>query len=261
MPAPPPRSSVAAPGTRIDLDLLALHYLRAGDNNQAWKNARAAARLAQADFAIGDAVVDYGRALEAARHLDGLSVTDRVETLEAVGDLHERMGRYDHAAARFTEARRLVPDDPVARAGCASSTRCSPSAAAATRRRCAGFAAVCGGSTATPNWPRLGNAPACRPRTAWCGWPRVAGSRPSICSNGRSRRPRRRTRSRLCAHAYFCLDWALSELGRGIRGGVLVEALKLYRELGELGPQAVIYNNLGTFYHLEGRWDEAVAAV
>ena len=58
--------------------------------------------------------VNYGRALEAARHLDGLSVTDRVETLEAVGDLHERMGRYDHAAARFTEARRLVPDDPVA---------------------------------------------------------------------------------------------------------------------------------------------------
>ena len=35
-------------------------------------------------------------------------------------------------------------------------------------------------------------------------------------------------------------------------------ALELYEELGKLGPQATIYNNLGMFAWLEGRWDEAV---
>ena len=35
-------------------------------------------------------------------------------------------------------------------------------------------------------------------------------------------------------------------------------ALELYDELGRLGPQATIYNNLGTFAYYEARWDDAV---
>ncbi len=245
-------------GDEDDLDLLALHYLRAGDNDQAWKNARAAARLAQADFAIGDAVVNYGRALEAARHLDGLSVTDRVETLEAVGDLHERMGRYDHAAARFTEARRLVPDDPVAQG-----RLCFKHSMLAERS---------GSYTQAVRWLRRGlrgldgnpELAAARQRatlSASYGMVRLAQGRRLEAVDLLERaieEAKASDEKSALAHAYFCLDWALSELGRGSEAVYSSEALKLYRELGELGPQAVIYNNLGTFYHLEGRWDEAV---
>ena len=35
-------------------------------------------------------------------------------------------------------------------------------------------------------------------------------------------------------------------------------ALELYDELGRLGPQATIYNNLGMFAYYEARWDDAV---
>ncbi len=74
-----------------------LHYLNAGDNRRAWDVARSAARAAEAEFAIGDASVNYRRALQAARHLSGLPAADRAETLEALGDLNERMGLYAEA--------------------------------------------------------------------------------------------------------------------------------------------------------------------
>ena len=60
------------------------------------------------------------------------------------------------------------------------------------------------------------------------------------------------------AHAYFILDWALVELGRGSEAVHSERALELYQELGKLGPQATIYNNLGLFAWWEGRWDDAV---
>jgi tetratricopeptide (TPR) repeat protein len=60
------------------------------------------------------------------------------------------------------------------------------------------------------------------------------------------------------AHAYFVLDWALVELGRGEEAVYSERALALYEQLGKIGPPATIYNNLGMFAWLEGRWDEAV---
>jgi tetratricopeptide (TPR) repeat protein/class 3 adenylate cyclase len=245
-------------GPDDDLDLLALHYLQAGDNEQAWLNARAAARLAEADFAIGDAVVNYHRALEAARHLHGLSAADRVETLEAVGDLHERMGRYDHAAARFTEARRLVPDDPVVQGRLcfkhsmlAERSGSYPQAVRWLRRGLRGLEGDLEPS-AVQQRARL---------AASYGMVRLAQGRRleavDLLEHAIEESKASGEKSAL-AHAYFCLDWALSELGRGREAVYSPLALDIYQELGELGPQAVIYNNLGTFCHHEGRWDEAV---
>jgi tetratricopeptide (TPR) repeat protein len=54
------------------------------------------------------------------------------------------------------------------------------------------------------------------------------------------------------------LDWALVELGRAEEAVHSQKALELYDELGKLGPPATIYNNLGMFAWLEGRWDEAI---
>ncbi len=55
-----------------------------------------------------------------------------------------------------------------------------------------------------------------------------------------------------------------SSTGRWSSSGAASEAvhseraLELYHELGKLGPQATIYNNLGLFAWWEGRWDDAV---
>ncbi len=245
-------------GPDDDLDLLALHYLNAGDNRRAWDVARAAARAAEAEFAIGDASVNYGRALLAARHLGDLPASDRAETLEALGDLNERMGHYADAGARFTEARRLLADDPVAQG-----------------RLCHKHSILAERSSSYPQavrWLRRGLAAldgrddleSVRQRSrlsASYGLVRLAQGRRLESVEVLERtivEAQASGEDDALAHAYLTLDWALSELGRGSEAVYSPKALALYQKLGKLGPQAGIYNNLGTFRYAEGRWDEAV---
>ena len=61
------------------------------------------------------------------------------------------------------------------------------------------------------------------------------------------------------AHALFILDWALVSLDRWDEATYSLRALELYTELGDLGGQAVVLNNLGGFAYFQGRWDEAIA--
>lgn len=245
-------------GPDDDLDLLALHYLNAGDNRRAWDVARAAARAAQAEFAIGDASVNYARALLAARHLGDLPAADRAETLEALGDLDERMGLYAEASSRYTEARRLLRDDPVAQG-----RLCHKHSILAERS---------GSYPQAVRWLRRGmvgldglkDVEAARQRarlSASYGMVRLAQGRRresvTVLEDAILEAKRSGEKDAL-AHAYLALDWALSELGRGREAVYSGEALKLYGELGNLGAQAGIYNNLGTFRNDEGRWNEAV---
>ena len=156
-------------GPDDDLDLLALHYLNAGDNRRAWDVARAAARAAEAEFAIGDASVNYGRALLAARHLGDLPAADRAETLEALGDLNERMGPVRRRADRFTEARAAAggrpggagPPVPQAFDSGASAARAIP-------KRCVGCGAESRRWTGATISSRLASGRGCRRPTAWC---------------------------------------------------------------------------------------------
>ena len=55
-----------------------------------------------------------------------------------------------------------------------------------------------------------------------------------------------------------CSTGRWSSSGRSDEAVHSQRALELYDELGKLGPQATIYNNLGMFAWLRGRWDEAV---
>ena len=58
------------------------------------------------------------------------------------------------------------------------------------------------------------------------------------------------------AHAYYLLD--LAEVSTGWSDGELsVQALELYRELGNRTKQADVMNNLGGYAYWAGRWDEA----
>ncbi len=60
------------------------------------------------------------------------------------------------------------------------------------------------------------------------------------------------------AHAEFLLDWAYISLGRLDLATNGVEALALYEQLGNLGGQAAVANNLGQLAYYGGRWDEAL---
>ena len=221
-----------------DLDLLALHYLRAGDNQRAWRNARApAAAAAEAEFAIGDAAVNYGRALEAARHLGGLPAPSGSRRSRRSAISTSAWAATSTRRRRFTEARRLLRATRWRRAGCATSIRSWPSAAAATPRRCVG----CGGDW--PGWPGAttsGGAAAC----AAVGLLRPGAARPGAPAGGgqraRARRSPRHSASgedEALAHAYLALDWALSELGRGSEAVYSVEALGCTRRSASSAPR------------------------
>jgi tetratricopeptide (TPR) repeat protein len=60
------------------------------------------------------------------------------------------------------------------------------------------------------------------------------------------------------AHALFILDWAWTSLGQSDRVTNSQRALEIYAELGDLGGQAVVLNNLGVFAYFRGQWDEAI---
>jgi tetratricopeptide (TPR) repeat protein len=61
------------------------------------------------------------------------------------------------------------------------------------------------------------------------------------------------------AHAYYLLDWALTDLGRPEAAARYRElALPMYERLGDLSGQANVLNNLGIDAYYEGRWEEAI---
>ena len=63
---------------------------------------------------------------------------------------------------------------------------------------------------------------------------------------------------RALAHAYYLLDWAYVALGRPSEATYSQRALEIYEELGDLPREADVYNNLGAFAYLEGRWNDAL---
>jgi tetratricopeptide (TPR) repeat protein len=60
------------------------------------------------------------------------------------------------------------------------------------------------------------------------------------------------------AHAYYLLDWALTDLGHPDAHRYRSLALPIYEELDDFGGQARVLNNLGIDAYYEGRWNEAV---
>lgn len=64
---------------------------------------------------------------------------------------------------------------------------------------------------------------------------------------------------RALALSYQSLDWALVALGESDEGAHLLRALEIYRELGDLPPQARIHNHLGIGAYYRGDWSAALS--
>ncbi len=240
------------------LGLLALHFFHAHDHDRAWRYSRSAAVHAEAKFAIVDAAEHYERALEASRRVRQPVSGEVAATFEALGDLRERIGQYPEAARAYSDARRLQTDDEVAQG-----------------RLCFKHSVLAERSGSYPQalrWLQRGM----RGLESRSDLPAVQQLARLVASYGLIRQAQGRrldavrwlTRAietsqraqerEALAHAYFVLDWALVELGRAQEAVHSQRALELYDELGKLGPSATIYNNLGMFAWLEGRWDEAI---
>ena len=177
----------------------------------------------------------------------------------ALGDVTERAGIYDRALQAYRTARRLHGDD-AGRGGraCSSRRRGSPSARAATPRRCARCARASSSSATTTRSTRSGPGRACTPGTRRSARRRAAHGRrcasasPRSRARSRSATPRPRPRPGSSSTGPTCRSGSPSSAVHSER------ALELYTELGDLTGQAVVLNNLGGFAYFDGRWDEAV---
>jgi class 3 adenylate cyclase len=95
--------------------LLSIHYFHARHWDDAWHFSRLAGNDAKAVYANQTAATFFQRALTAARYLD-VTVEERAEVAEALGDVLEQAGRAEEALAVYGRALKIIGDDPVRRA-------------------------------------------------------------------------------------------------------------------------------------------------
>jgi tetratricopeptide (TPR) repeat protein len=244
--------------TEEDSELLSLHFFHAHRFGEAWRHSLAAAGRAEAKYAIVEAAGFYERALTASRSVEDIQAAELAATQESLGDLYERLGHYDRSAAAFTAARKLIPGDVagLARLFYKHSTLADRngqySEALRWLRRGMTLLEGHGGPEVARQRARL---------VVFYGLIRAAQARRQEALrwlHDGIREAQHAGEQEALAHAYFILDWVLVELGRSNEAVYSERALAIYEELGLLGPQATIWNNLGVFAGWEGRWDEAV---
>ncbi|HJV04111.1 MAG TPA: tetratricopeptide repeat protein, partial [Actinomycetota bacterium] len=246
------------PNLEEQAEVLSLHYFAAGRYDAAWLHARVAGDRARDLYANAEAATFYDRALEAARHIGDVPDVVRAELHESLGDVLERLGEYRRAAAAYRAARRLVAGDRVAEARLLWKQGW-------IRDRAGRFSeAIRWIGRGLRSLEGITGEAAARQRAQLSVW--YAAVRQAQGRNREAIRWARRAvdeasqagERQALAHAYYLLDWALVDTGRGEEASCSQDALAIYRELGDLPGQATVLNNMAGFAYLEGRWDEAL---
>ncbi len=251
-------------GRDADADpaVLSLHFSRAGDHGRAWKYALLGAERAAERFSPADAARLYGRAIEAARSggPEAYGSTDHAlaRAWEQWGESLRRVGEPDAAARAFSQARRLLADDPVAQARLchrhAQVAQRSESLTAAVRWLTRGLRALEGRDDPEATaWRARLHSYLGGMRTRQARWMEAV----DLCRRAIAEAEPVGEREAL-ARASYLLDWALVEMGRAAEADNSRRALEIYRELGNPEDEATVLNNLGMFAYFEGRWDDAV---
>ncbi len=239
--------------------LLSLHFFHGDRHPEAWRYARIAADRARAEYANVEAAELLERALTAARRVGDIETAEVALVAEALGDVRDQIGVYDRARDAYRIARRMRADDPVYDA-----QLCLKEAWIAERL---------GRYSQAVRWLRRGlrrldelddASVTAAPRAqlaAWYGAVRQAQGRHheaiEWCEQAIGLARSAGDLDAL-AHAEFLLDWAYIGLGRLDLATNSVEALALYEQVGNLGGQAAVANNLGQLAFYGGRWDEAL---
>ena len=240
--------------------VLSNHFARAGDHERAYRYAMLAAKRASERFSHADAMRLYRRAIEAGRALGpGADGQALAEAWEQMGEALRCMGEPGEASRALSEARRLVPSDPIAQARLcdrqAEVAERSEALSGAVRWLTRGLRSVDG----------LDSVEAIRSRARLHS--HLAGIRNR---QGRWAEAVRVSRQAITeadavgeapamARACYALDWALRESGHPEEANHSWRALQIYRKLGDPEHESTVLNNLGMFAYFEGRWDDAVA--
>ena len=257
----------AAAGGERPVALLSLHHFEAGHFAPAWGYAREAGQVAASSHAAVEAAALYRRALEAARHLPDVEPADLAAVCLALGEQREYAGDNEGALSAFARARALAKHHPVVLATVMLKDGW-------LRERSKYYADALRWYTRAlrvleaippPDDPELGR-----------GVIRIRAE--VLLSYGAVRLRQGRFKDALTwlhraagdaaaadaddvlAHAYYLLDWALTDLGRAEEAVRYRElALPIYERLGDWSGQANVLNNLGIDAYYEGRWDEAIS--
>jgi len=239
-------------------DILALHFLRAGEYVRAWSYGRAAAEQARDSFAYADAAQLYRRALEAGTML-GLAAGELADVWEALGEAYARTGEPAAADEALTRARRLVAGDVLREAQ--------------LLQRHAEIATEAGHVIRAVRWVRRAlrlldgrTDVAARARRAHLNATLASVRRHegkmdaaiALCQLAIEDAEASNADAAL-ARACYNLDAALIESGQRAEANHSARALEIYRRLGDLRRESAVLNNLGAFAYREGRWDDAVA--
>ena len=238
-------------------EVLALHFSEAQDHARAWHYSRLAAARAAGAYANVEAATHYETALTAARRLHEVTDAERLALWRALGDVRLQMGMFEQALEAFQRAHRLTADDPMGAAELALRQ-------ARAREQAGAYTNALRGLTMTKQRLAAISSPAST------GWRARISAQQAIVRQGQERpaaalalaeqavaEAEDAGERRALAQAYAVMDWAYVMLGRpgeAVHGEL---ALELYEQLGDVGAQAAITNNLGAQAYFEGRWDEA----
>ena len=232
--------------------LLSLHYLEAEQFEKAWRYAVLAGDQARAKYANVVAGELYERALAAAQNLE-LPNGEVARVAEALGDVAERYGGYERAAAAYVQAQTLVAEETDAQA------RLMLKHGVIFERMGSYEEALEWYERALEQTEHAGLR--AQLELAYAGvkhrqgqfehavdWARRAAEHAEEAGDRRE-----------LAHAYYLLDVAHTRLGRP-DPSYREHALPMLEEVGDLVGQASVLNNLGVSAYFEGRWEDALDA-
>ncbi len=242
--------------TQEQAALLATHYHLAEAHGPAWTYLVRAGRQADRLYANVEAATFFDQALGHAAHLADLDPEEKETVAESLGDISERSGDHDRAAAAYKAARALAPADPRTRArlwrkaGVLYEHRSKYSSALRLYGRARRLLADVGITT---------DRELAEIAVAYAGVRYRQGKYRECMKLATQARREAETsghRSGL-AHALQLLDvCALSiEENNGAFGH---RALAIFEELGDLVGQSNVLNNLGTSAFYFGQWLESL---
>jgi class 3 adenylate cyclase/tetratricopeptide (TPR) repeat protein len=248
---------IAAPNAQSAL--LAMHFDLGEHHEKAWTYSVLAGERAGGLYANEEAAHNYERALEHARHLPELPVSERSSVAESLADVRERIGNLDAAVETYALARRLAQGEEVRLARLWRKTgvlhvhqsRYSQALRlyAQARRRLERLGRGIDGQVA--EMAELA--------VAYAGVKYRQGRyRDCLDWADRARAEAQASTNWAClAHALALLDIAAQSLGRN-HGAYALRALSINEEIGDLVGQGNVLNNLGTAAQEGGRWREAL---
>lgn len=243
-----------------DIDgILAIHYGAARRWPEAWRYGRAAGAKALSRGAPHEARAMLRSAIDGVRWVPDVRDAEVREALVKLGDAAELSGEFEEARWAYARARRRAADAPVEaaeillregrlREGSASVTQAirfyrrgvqavRPLRSAEARSVRARLMLAEGGSRVHSGKHRI----ALPLLEAAVEEAEAAGDRAAL------------------AHAYYLLDWALTDLGMPEAERYRGLALPIFEELGDFDKQGRVLTNLGVTAYHEGEWDEALA--